>query len=315
MHVARMEAKRDEMHEKNTWRKGTGWLKPWRKWEDNIRIELKKKWVNVNLIRLVHKYHWWALGKPVMNPAVIKNMGNFMSRYETFSFSMVLSMTLVTGRNEELNARWSKRKVAGHEGTWRSGGKSPFIPNLGTKWSWVVTFTPQLLYSRRRAPNKHSIGVLEGPRTGRDGLENRKIPARFVTLCNADRANPAPTRYPIQMYWLKWYISSLELSVSWNGYFPQSYLFSSMTAWQLQLAPVLHVEFTWRGLHMKDRPYSSADCTTTPHKKDSPSLVQILSQMNPTYKLVTCISNNHLHFTLLSTSRSSKWSFPFGISD
>ena len=44
MHVARMEEKRDEMHGgKKTWREGAGWLRPWRKWEDNIRIELKKK--------------------------------------------------------------------------------------------------------------------------------------------------------------------------------------------------------------------------------------------------------------------------------
>jgi hypothetical protein len=71
-----------------------------------------------------------------MNPAVTKKkIGNFMSRYETFSFSMVLSMTLVTGRNKELNARLNKLKVAGHEGTWRSGGKSPFIPNLDAKWN------------------------------------------------------------------------------------------------------------------------------------------------------------------------------------
>ena len=30
---------------------------------------------------------------------------------------------------------------------------------------------------------------------------------------------------------------------------------------------------------------------------------------------VPCISNDHLHFTILSTSISPKWSFPFGISD
>ena len=99
-----------------------------------------------------------------------------------------------------------------------------------------------------------------------------------------------------------------------TGCFPQSCLSVWMTTWQLQLAPALHVEFTRCSLHM-NMPYSSADCTTTPHKEDGPSLVYFLSQMNPTYKLVSCISNNHLHFTLLSTSRSAKWSFPLEISD
>jgi hypothetical protein len=40
-----------------------------------------------------------------MSPEVTKNTGNFMSGYETFSFLMILSMTLVIGRNKELNAR------------------------------------------------------------------------------------------------------------------------------------------------------------------------------------------------------------------
>jgi hypothetical protein len=162
-------------------------------------------------------------------------------------------MTLVTGRTEELNVWRSIGKVAGHEGTWRSGGKSPLIRNLGAKWSWVVTFTSQLLYSRIRATSKQWIGDWVGPRTGRDSLENRKkIPARLVPLCSA---NPASTRYPIQMYWLQWHISSPELSVSWIRYFPQCCLFVSMTTWQLQLAPFRHVEFTRCSLHKNDRPY------------------------------------------------------------
>jgi len=40
-----------------------------------------------------------------MSPAVTKNMGNFMRRYKTVSFLMVLSVTLDAGRNREINAR------------------------------------------------------------------------------------------------------------------------------------------------------------------------------------------------------------------
>ena len=36
----------------------------------------------------------------VMKPAVTKIMGNFLSKKETFSFSMSYSMTLVTGKTK-----------------------------------------------------------------------------------------------------------------------------------------------------------------------------------------------------------------------
>ena len=172
---------------------------------------------------------------------------------------MILSMKLVTGRTKELNAGWSKGKVASHEGIWRSGGKSPHILNLGAKWSWVITFMLQLLYSRGRATSKHWIGDWVDPRTGRDGLEDIKIPTRFVPLCtghldSVDCSSSAPTRYMIKTYWLQRY-RPLELSVPWTGYFPRPYLFVSMTTCQLHLAPVPHVEFTRCSLHTKDMQY------------------------------------------------------------
>jgi hypothetical protein len=58
------------------------------------------------------------------------------------------------------------------------GGISvPRILDLGTKWRWVVSFTPRPLYPGQRAPGTHWIGWV-GPRAGLDDVEKRK----FLTL-------------------------------------------------------------------------------------------------------------------------------------
>jgi hypothetical protein len=35
---------------------------------------------------------------------------------------------------------------AGHESVWEGGGTTPLIPKLGTRWTWVVSFTPRQFY-------------------------------------------------------------------------------------------------------------------------------------------------------------------------
>jgi hypothetical protein len=47
--------------------------------------------------------------------------------------------------------------------------------HLGTSWRWVVSFTPQPLYPRERAPVTHWIGGWVDPRAGVDGFEKRKL--------------------------------------------------------------------------------------------------------------------------------------------
>jgi hypothetical protein len=37
------------------------------------------------------------------------------------------------------------------------GGKNPLILHLGTRWKWVVTFTPQLLYQLNRTDEKSHL--------------------------------------------------------------------------------------------------------------------------------------------------------------
>jgi hypothetical protein len=54
---------------------------------------------------------------------------------------------------------------------WGSGGIAPCILDLGTRWRWVVNFTPWPLYPRERAPSTHWIG----PRAGLDAVVKRKF--------------------------------------------------------------------------------------------------------------------------------------------
>jgi len=38
---------------------------------------------------------------------------------------------------------------------WGSGGTAPRIFNLLTRWRWVVSFTPRLLYAQGQDPDTH----------------------------------------------------------------------------------------------------------------------------------------------------------------
>jgi hypothetical protein len=63
--------------------------------------------------------------------------------------------------------------VLRHEGVWGSGCIDPHFLDLGTSWRWVVTFTPQLLYPRRKSPGTHWIGGWVDPRAGLDDVDKR----------------------------------------------------------------------------------------------------------------------------------------------
>jgi hypothetical protein len=57
---------------------------------------------------------------------------------------------------------------------WGSGGIPPRILDLGTRYSWVVGFTP-----RGRAPGTHWIGGWVCPRAGMDAVMKREIPTPY----------------------------------------------------------------------------------------------------------------------------------------
>jgi hypothetical protein len=62
---------------------------------------------------------------------------------------------------------------------WRRMGEwwySSTILDLGTRWRWVVSFTPQPLYPKEKAPSTHWKGGWVGPRAGLDAVEKTEIP-------------------------------------------------------------------------------------------------------------------------------------------
>jgi hypothetical protein len=52
---------------------------------------------------------------------------------------------------------------------------SSTIFDLGTRWRWVVSLTPQSLYPRGKIPGTHGIRGWVGPRAGLDDVERRNI--------------------------------------------------------------------------------------------------------------------------------------------
>jgi len=45
-----------------------------------------------------------------------------------------------------------------HEDVWGSASIPPPILNFGSRWRWVVSFTPRKLYPEKRAPITHWTG-------------------------------------------------------------------------------------------------------------------------------------------------------------
>jgi hypothetical protein len=67
-----------------------------------------------------------------------------------------------------LNYLWT---ISWHIGEWRCN--STFL-YFGSRWRWVVSFTPLPLYPQEEVPGIHSIGDSVGPRAGLDTVERRK---------------------------------------------------------------------------------------------------------------------------------------------
>jgi hypothetical protein len=48
---------------------------------------------------------------------------------------------------------------------WRSGGIAPCITYLGTKWRWMVSFTPRPIYTQGNSPCNPLNRRLGGPQS------------------------------------------------------------------------------------------------------------------------------------------------------
>jgi hypothetical protein len=95
------------------------------------------------------------------------------------------------------------------------GRYSSTILDLGTRWSWVVTFTPRLDYPLGRISRYHCIRGCIGPRACLNAMEKRK------TSCPSQESNPdRPTRSPpLNRLSCMAYITALSL-LHWNLWRP-----------------------------------------------------------------------------------------------
>jgi hypothetical protein len=71
-----------------------------------------------------------------------------------------------------------------HKGVLGSGGIAPLIFYLGTRWRWVVSFTPRQLYSQGKSPWYPLYRRLDGlpSRSGRGGEEKNSQPLPELEL-------------------------------------------------------------------------------------------------------------------------------------
>jgi hypothetical protein len=79
---------------------------------------------------------------------------------------------------------------------WESGRIAPRFRDLGTRWRWVVSFTPRSLYPTEMFPDTHWIGGWVGPRAGLDAVVERKIPIRCRDL-NPRSSSLSPSPIPL----------------------------------------------------------------------------------------------------------------------
>jgi hypothetical protein len=91
---------------------------------------------------------------------------------------------------------------------WGSEGIALRILDLGTKWKFVVSFTPRPLYPQGRSPRYQFDRRLGGPRAVLDAAVKRKIPS------HRRESNPRiPIVQPVSQRYTDWAITALELFV------------------------------------------------------------------------------------------------------
>jgi len=66
------------------------------------------------------------------------------------------------------------------EGVWGNGGVASCILNLDTRWRWMVSFTPWLLYPRENSPGTLRIGGWMESRTGQETVAKRNKPCPYL---------------------------------------------------------------------------------------------------------------------------------------
>jgi hypothetical protein len=107
---------------------------------------------------------------------------------------------------------------------WGSGGIAARILDLGTRWRWVVSFTPRPLYPQRKNPSTHWIGGWEGPRGGLDAVVKRKIPGPYRdskpnhpvrSSASYNWAIPAPPDFELNLFICKTPVFVTQVILRW----------------------------------------------------------------------------------------------------
>jgi len=97
---------------------------------------------------------------------------------------------------------WAPR----HEGVLGSGGITPSIIDLGSRWRWVVSFTRLPLYPQGKSPWHPLDKRLDGPqsRSGRGGIEKNSRPLSefhpLIIQLVAQSVFENPMSYPLPCF-------------------------------------------------------------------------------------------------------------------
>jgi hypothetical protein len=90
--------------------------------------------------------------------------------------------------------------------------------DLGTRWRWVVSFTPRPLYHHGKAPDTHWIGGWVGPRSSLDTCRREKFPSTAGIRTPIIRSSsPQSVAIPTELSLLfSLYVSILKMK-NWNN--------------------------------------------------------------------------------------------------
>jgi hypothetical protein len=128
---------------------------------------------------------------------------------------------------------------------WGNGCIAPCILDLGTRWRWVVSFTPRPLYPKKKSPWYPLDRRLGGPqsRSGRGGEEKNSQTPPGIEPPNSDRSARSQARYRLSYHGIfelgnspppQYTSHSLPLTRSTEmGMFSDSFLTYWMTPFQL----------------------------------------------------------------------------------
>jgi hypothetical protein len=81
---------------------------------------------------------------------------------------------------------------------WGSGGIAPLILDLGTRWRWVVSFTPRLLYPQGKIPSYPLDRKLGGPQS-RAGSGGEKKNSQHLPGLEPPITQPVVQRYTTEL--------------------------------------------------------------------------------------------------------------------